>query len=140
MISYHDDVKRNSFYIQLLNLRPKGLVSEHIQQFQKLSLKVEGIPNDKLLDLFIGTLNNHIQHEVHLFEPPSLENDFMMERKVESKNTVVDTRNTTSNTYKENDVPSKQPRKFTPQQLEERREKVLFFNCDNKYSKGHKCG
>ena len=25
-----------------------------------------------------------------------------------------------------------------PQQLYERREKRLFFNCDSKYSKGHK--
>jgi hypothetical protein len=24
--------------------------------------------------------------------------------------------------------------------LEERKSKGLFFNCDNKYSKGHKCG
>jgi hypothetical protein len=29
---------------------------------------------------------------------------------------------------------------LTPQQLEEIKEKVLCFNCDNKYSKGHKCG
>jgi hypothetical protein len=29
---------------------------------------------------------------------------------------------------------------LTPQQLEERKEKGLWFNCDNKYSKGHKCG
>ena len=29
---------------------------------------------------------------------------------------------------------------MTPQQLEERRAKGLCFNCDNKYSKGHKCG
>jgi hypothetical protein len=29
---------------------------------------------------------------------------------------------------------------LTPQQLEERKEKDLCFNCDNKYSKGHKCG
>ena len=65
----------------------------------------------------------------------------MMERKVESKNTVVDTRNTTSNTYKENDAPSSNPhQRLRPQQLEERREKVLRFNCDNMYSKGHKCG
>ena len=33
-----------------------------------------------------------------------------------------------------------QPTKLTPQQLEERWEKVLCFNCDRKYSKGHKCG
>ena len=28
---------------------------------------------------------------------------------------------------------------MTPQQLEERKSKGLCFNCDNKYSKGHKC-
>ena len=33
-----------------------------------------------------------------------------------------------------------QPTRLTPQQLEERKEKGLYFNCDNKYSKGHKCG
>jgi hypothetical protein len=29
---------------------------------------------------------------------------------------------------------------LTPQQLEEIKEKGLCFNCDSKYSKGHKCG
>ena len=28
---------------------------------------------------------------------------------------------------------------MTPQQLDETREKLLFFNCDSKYNKGHKC-
>ena len=86
LISYHDDVKTNSFFTQLINLWQKGPVIDHIQQFQKLSLRVDGISNDKLLDLFIGTLKDNIQHEVHLFEPTSLEKDFMIARKVESKN------------------------------------------------------
>ena len=98
---------------------------------------MKNILEDNLLDLFIGTLKDNIQHEVRLFKPPSLEKAFMMARKVESKNMVVDTRNTTSNTYKENDVhSSNQPQRLTPQQLEERREKGISFNCDNKYSKG----
>ena len=62
LIAYHDDVKRNSFFTQLINLKKKGLVIKHIQQFQKLSLGVNGIPDDKLLDLFIGTLKDNIQH------------------------------------------------------------------------------
>ena len=61
----------NSFFIQLINLKQKGLVIEHIQQFQKLSLRVDGIPDDKLLDLFIGTLKDNIQLEVRIFEPTS---------------------------------------------------------------------
>jgi len=51
-----------------------------------LSLRVNVIPEDKRLDLFIGTLKENIQHEVSLLEPTSLEKDFMLARKVESKN------------------------------------------------------
>ena len=72
LIAYHDDVKSIFFFTQLINLRKKGVVIEHIQQFQKLSLRVEGILDDKLLDLFIRTLKDNIQHEVHLLEPTSL--------------------------------------------------------------------
>ena len=104
---------------------------------------MNGIPNDKLLDLFIETLKDNIQHEVCLLEPTSLEKAFMVSRKVESKNMGMVTRRTTSNTYRENNVPSSnppQPTRLTPQQMDERRAKGLCFNCDNKYSKGHKCG
>ena len=65
----------------------------------------------------------------------------MMERKAEGKNMAMDTRNTTSNTYKENVVPSSNPpQRLKPQQLDERRVKGICFNCDNKYRKGHNCG
>jgi hypothetical protein len=53
------------------------------------------------------------------------------------------TRRTTPNIYRENNVPSfktPQPTRLTPQQLEEKKSKVLCFNCDSKCSKGHKCG
>ena len=64
----------------------------------------------------------------------------MMERKVETKNMVVEHRITTSNTYKENDVPSSNPpQRLTPKQIEERGDKGLFFNCDNKYNQVDKC-
>ena len=64
-----------------------------------------------------------------------------MARKVKSKNMEMTTRNAFSNTYRENNVPSSKPtQRLTPQQLDEKRENWLCFNCDNKYSKGHKCG
>ena len=55
----------------------------------------------------------------------------------------MDTRKTTSNTYRGNNVPSSnppQPTRLTPQQMDGRRAKGICFNCDSKYSKGHKCG
>ena len=101
---------------------------------------MKNILDDNLLDIFIGTLKDNIQHEVCLFEPSSLDKAFMMARKVESKNMAMTTRKSFSNTYRENNVPSsKPPQRLTLQQLDEIREKGLCFNCDSKYSKGHKC-
>jgi hypothetical protein len=96
-----------------------------------------------LIDVFIGTLKDNIQHEFHLWEPKSLENAFRVARNVESKNMAMATRRTNPNNYRENNYPSSktpQPTRLTPQQLEERKEKGLCFNYDSKYSKGHKCG
>jgi hypothetical protein len=78
-----------------------------------------------------------------LWESKSLENVSRVERNVEGKNMVIATRRTTPNMYQENNVPSSktpQPKRLTPQQLEKRKEKGLFFNCYNKYSNRHKCG
>ena len=109
MISHYGDINNNTFFSQLVNLQQKVQLHNTSKQFQQLSLRVKNILEDNLLDLFIGTLKDNIQHEVHLFEPSSLEKDFMMARKVERKNMAMTTRNTSSNTYKENGVPSNQP-------------------------------
>jgi hypothetical protein len=144
MIAHYKDTRINTFFSQLINLKQKGSFTDHIQNFQRLNIKVTDIPDEHLIDVFIGNLRDNIQHEVHLWwEPKSLENAFRVARNVESKNMAMATRRTTPNIYWENNVPfskTPQPTRLTPQQLEERKEKGLFFNCDKKYSKGHKCG
>jgi hypothetical protein len=143
MIAHYEDTRSNTFFSQLINLKQKGSVTEHIENFQRLNIKVTDIPDEHLIDVFIGTLKDNIQHEVHLWEPKSLENAFKVARNVESKNMAMATRRTNPNIYRENNAPSSktpQPTRLTPQQLEERKEKGLCFNCDSKYSKGHKCG
>jgi hypothetical protein len=142
IIAHYEDTRSNTFFIQLINLKQKGSVTEHIENFQRLNIKVTDILGDHLIDVFIGSLKDNIQHEVHLWEPKSLENAFKVARNVESKNMAMATRRTNPNIYRENNSPSKtpQPTRLTPQQLGERKEKGLSFNCDNKYNKGHKCG
>jgi hypothetical protein len=111
----------------LINLKKKGSVAEHIENFQIFNMKVINIPYEHLIDVFIGTLKDKIQREVHLWEPKSLENSFRVAINVESKNIAMATRMTTPNTYRENNVPSSktsQPIRLTPQKLEERKEKV----------------
>jgi hypothetical protein len=143
MIAHYEHTRSNTFFSQLINLKQKGSVTDNIENFQRLNIKVTNIPYEHLIDVFIGTLNDNIQHEVHLWEPKSLENAFKVARNVESKNMAMATRRTNPNIYRENYAPSSktpQPTRLTPQQLEERKAKGLCFNCDKKYSKGNKCG
>jgi hypothetical protein len=128
MITHYEDTRSNTFFIQLINFKQKGLVAEHIENFQRLNIKVMDILDEHLIDVFIGTLKVNIQHEVHLWEPKSLENAFKVEISVESKNMAMASRRTTPNIYQENNVPSSktpQPTSLTPQQLEEIKEKGL---------------
>jgi hypothetical protein len=128
MIAHYEDTRRNNFFSQLINHKKKGSVVEHIDNFQRLNIKVMDIPNEHLIDVFIETLNDNIQHDVHLCEPKSLENVFNVARNLESKNMAMATRRTTPNIYQENNVPSSktpQPTSFKPKQLEERKEKGL---------------
>jgi len=90
--------------------------------------------------VFIGTLKDNIQHDVHLWEPDSLEKAFRLARKMESK--IMATKKHTTHNYKDGSVvaPSlPQPIRLTPQQLEEKGAKGLCYSCDSKYTKGHKC-
>ena len=113
---------------------------EHIEDFQKLNIMVNDIPEKHTIEVFIGTLNDKIQHEVCLWEPDSLEKAFRLARKIESE--IMETKNPTTHDYNYGSVFSPrlpQPKRFIRQQLEEKREKGLCYNCDRKYTKGHKC-
>jgi len=73
MIAHYEDTKRNTFFCQLINLKQKGSMMEHIEDFQKLNIRVKYISKEHRIDVFIGTLKDNIQHEVHLWEPNSME-------------------------------------------------------------------
>ena len=85
MIEHYEDTRSNTFFIQLINLKQKGSVIEHIENFQRLNIKVTNITDEHLIDVFIGTLKDNIQHEVCLWEPKSLENAFKVARNFEVK-------------------------------------------------------
>eukprot|EP00253_Pinus_taeda_P025302 PITA_25302 len=114
----------------------------NVQRTQKVHITTLYLePNQFVwIDVFIGTLKDNIQHEVRLWEPDSLEKAFGLARKIERK--IMETRKPTNHNYKDGSVVSPilpRPTRLTPQQLEEKREKGLCYNCDRKYTKGHKC-
>ena len=74
----------------------------HIEDFQKFNIRVNNIPAQHRIDVFIGTLKDNIQHEVHLWEPNALENAFKLEKKFERK--IMVTRKPTTQNYKDGSV------------------------------------
>jgi len=141
LIEHYEDTKSNTFFNQLINLKQKGTIAKHIENFQRLNIKVTYILEEHLTNVFIGTLRYKIQPEVRLWEPKSMENAFRVARNVERK--IMATRRSTTHNYKYGSVVPRslpKPTKLTPQKLGEKREKVLCYNCDRKYNKGHKCG
>ena len=72
---------------------------EHIEDFQKLNIKVTDILEEHRIDVIIGTLNDNIQHQVCLWELDSLEKAFRLARKFECK--IMTTRKPTARIYKD---------------------------------------
>ena len=98
MIAHYEDTNKTTFISQLINLKEKGSVVEHIEDFQKLNIRVTDFPEEHRIDVFIGTLKDNIPHEVHIWEPDSLEKAFRLERKIECK--IMATRKPTTQFYK----------------------------------------
>ena len=121
MIAHYEDTKSNTFFSQFINLKQKGSIMEHIEDFQKLNIRVKYISEEHRIYVFIGTLKDNIQHEVRLWEPDPLEKEFKLARKIERK--IMETRKSTTHNLKYGSVaaPSHpQPTRWTPQQLEEK--------------------
>ena len=105
-----------------------------------MNIRVTDIPKEHMIDVFTGTLKDNIQHEFRVWEPDSLEKEFRLARKIEFK--IMTTRKRTTHIYKDESFSTPRlpkPTRLTPQQLEEKREKGIFYSCDRKYTKGHKC-
>jgi hypothetical protein len=66
MRAHYEDTRSNTFFNQLINLKQKGSVAEHNENFQILNIRVMDILDEHLIDVFIGTLEDNIQHEIFL--------------------------------------------------------------------------
>ena len=60
MITHYEDTKNNTFFSQLLNIKKKGSMVEHNEDFQKLNIRVIDILEEYMIDVFIVTLKDNI--------------------------------------------------------------------------------
>jgi hypothetical protein len=53
MIAHYEDTRRNTFFSKLINLKKKRSVTENIENFQRLNIKVTDIPDEHVIDVLI---------------------------------------------------------------------------------------
>ena len=131
-----------------MKLCQNGTVQKYQTKFEKLANHIEGLPDAFYLSFFINGLKDVIRSEVKMFCPNTMMESLRL-AKIEkdkirpqqrSKSTRVPFRpmvpQRTQNPLAPRTIPIKH---FPEAKMQERLEKGLCYNCDEKFTRGHKC-
>ncbi|KAK8935211.1 hypothetical protein KSP39_PZI012965 [Platanthera zijinensis] len=129
----------------LQKLRQKGTVMEYRTEFEKLANRVHW--EERTLSCFVYGLKDHLKDEVQAYMPRSLNHVISLARIQEerlnrqrSRTTVRPTTATPATVGKEPPVAGRPTvTRLSWSELQARKEKGLCFNCDEKFTAGHKC-
>lgn len=141
---------------QLFKLRQKTTLAAYLSEFESLSTRVPGLSSTSLLNCFLSGLRDDIQRDLYVLRPPSLHEAMGMAKLMEDKyNAVRQTQqrflppkptplalppNTNAPPYRALPAPGAIPiKRLTPAEMAARRERGLCFNCDAKFTRGHRC-
>jgi hypothetical protein len=126
------------YFNQLTRIKHLGDIEDYNSEFQVLSTRVDDISDQQLLESYMDGLKQDIKHEIFLRHPTNIMESMQNDRHIQAKNKA--THKYTIGAYTSIRDHFVGHKTNVPQQMIETREKGLCFNCDNKYSKGHKCG
>lgn len=146
----------------LFKLTLKGSVNDYLSKFEVLTNRIVGLPPPFLLSCFISELDLDIRHEVQACQPLTLIHAAGLARLQEEK-LMEHHHDPRGRTYMEPishppsnlltsplpptlpllPSPAKPPplplRRLTLEEMASWRERGLCFNCDAKFTRGHKC-
>lgn len=147
----------------LTRLRQTTTVAAYHEAFERLSHRVDGLPEAFLISCFIAGLRDDVRLNVKIKHPTSLTEAIGVARLIEERN-QLQRRVTPSSRPSSITVPSKATtnpvawllgppptmrpsvplnstplRRITNQEAKERREKGLCYYCDEKFIPGHRC-
>ena len=149
----------------LTRLKQTTTVAAYQEAFEKLSHRVDGLPENFLIGCFIAGLRDEIRIDVKIKQPRTLADTIGVARLIEERNqlqrkpaqqtrfqpasvTPKASPNPTAGvlgpppTQRMNQSSNAQPatfRRITNQEARERREKGLCYYCDEKFVAGHRC-
>lgn len=132
---------------QLFKLKQNTTVVNYLSKFECLSIRVTELSSDSLLQCFLSGLRDDIQRELSLLRPTDLHDAIGMAKLVEDKCNAaraahLSPRPPPPRPYIPSSTrPHTTPlliKHLSPTEMAARREKGLCFNCDHKFTLGHK--
>ncbi|KAK9169435.1 hypothetical protein Syun_001575 [Stephania yunnanensis] len=141
------------FEVTLLKLKQPSTLEAFMEEFAALSTRTTGLSQSNLLNCFISGVKDEIHRELLLLRPQNFQEAMGMAKVVRDKleatksypSKFVPTKLPTSAPLaleKLPSLPSRLPpsaKRLTPAEMAARREKGLCFNCEEKFSPGHRC-
>lgn len=136
----------------LSKIKQTGSFRDYLREFERLSTRVEKWPSKALLGAFMGGLSDDLASDVRMFRPKKLTEAIELAKRMEEKlqrakrgsTGKLNTRTTTMITPKAEAIaarpsPPTAMKLLTYEEMRARREKNLCFNCDEKFTPGHRC-
>nr|DAD19760.1 TPA_asm: hypothetical protein HUJ06_021223 [Nelumbo nucifera] len=142
--SIYDMVQPN-FFGDLTKLRQMVSVRDYQAQFERLLTGVGRVTPEQQVSCFISGLKDSIRFDVLAARPTTLLEAIGLARLYEARNNSwrwsMIPESKSSHSFKSSaSTPSTLPvRRLTPTELKERHDKGLCFNCNEKFSPGHRC-
>ena len=123
----------------LSKIEQKGSLRDYQKEFERLGNKVSGWTQKALVGTFMGGLEPEIAEGIRMFKPKTLKEAIslarMMDDHLSRQKKTVPMSSTTSSIINS----SSTMKRLSWEEMQKRRTQGLCFNCDEKFTPGHKC-
>nr|KYP64239.1 Transposon Ty3-I Gag-Pol polyprotein [Cajanus cajan] len=114
----------------LCKLSQTQLLQDYITEFESIANRISGYPASFYLSCFISGLKPHLRREVTALQPTDMPQAvaFAKLHDTQTASPLLPTPSTK--------IPIK---RLTEAEMQDRRDKNLCYNCDERYTRGHRC-
>lgn len=136
-----------AFNEALSRVKQTGTLRDYRKEFERLGNRVQGWTQKALVGTFMGGLKPEISEEIRLFRPRTLKEAISLARMRDEQLTrqrrllrsPILTRSPTAQVTNQRASPTVPFKRLSWEEMQKRRSQGLCFNCNEKFSAGHKC-
>ena len=131
----------------LSRVKQTGTLRDYQKEFERLSNRVQGWTQKALVSTFMGGLKPKISEEIRLFRPRTLKEAIslarmrneQLQRQKRLMRPSIFNRSPPPQNFNNRASPAVPIKRLSWEEMQRRRAQGLYFNCNDKFTAGHKC-